>query len=49
MAQMIVTFLGTAAWLGGVLVFVVMAALPVLGPLVAVAALVRHPARGCPR
>jgi hypothetical protein len=49
MAQMIVAFLGTAAWVGGVLVFVVMAAFPVLGPLVAVAALVRHPARGCAR
>jgi hypothetical protein len=30
MAQMIVAFLGTAAWVGGVLVLVVMAALPFL-------------------
>jgi hypothetical protein len=30
MAQMIVAFLGTAAWVGGVLVLVVMAALPLL-------------------
>ena len=30
MAQMIVAFLGTAAWVGGVLILVVMAALPFL-------------------
>jgi hypothetical protein len=30
MAQMIVAFLGTAAWVGGVLVLVVMAVLPLL-------------------
>ena len=30
MAQMIVAFLGTAAWVSGVLVLVVMAALPFL-------------------
>lgn len=30
MAQMIVAFLGTAAWVGGVLILVVMAALPLL-------------------
>jgi hypothetical protein len=30
MAQMIVAFLGTAAWMGGVLVLVVMAVLPLL-------------------
>jgi hypothetical protein len=30
MAEMIVAFLGTAAWVGGVLVFVVMATLPLL-------------------
>jgi hypothetical protein len=30
MAQMIVAFLGTTAWVGGVLVLVVMAGLPLL-------------------
>ncbi len=30
MAQMIVAFLGTAGWVGGVLVLVVMAVLPLL-------------------
>jgi hypothetical protein len=30
MAQMIVAFLGTTAWLGGVLVLLVMATLPLL-------------------
>lgn len=30
MAQMIVAFLGTAAWVGGVLILVVMATLPLL-------------------
>jgi hypothetical protein len=30
MAQMIVAFLSTAAWVGGVLVLVVMAAVPLL-------------------
>lgn len=30
MAQMIVAFLGTAAWIGGVLLLVVMAAIPFL-------------------
>jgi hypothetical protein len=30
MAQMIVVFLGTAGWVGGVLVLVVMAVLPLL-------------------
>jgi hypothetical protein len=30
MAEMIVAFLGTAAWVGGVLVLVVMATLPLL-------------------
>lgn len=30
MAQMIVAFLGTAAWVGGVLLLVVMAAVPFL-------------------
>jgi hypothetical protein len=30
MAQMIVAFVSTAAWVGGVLVLVVMAALPLL-------------------
>jgi hypothetical protein len=33
MAQMIVAFLGTAAWVGGVLVIVVMAAVPLLEQL----------------
>jgi hypothetical protein len=30
MAQMIVAFVGTAAWVGGVLILVVMAVLPLL-------------------
>jgi hypothetical protein len=30
MAQMIVAFLGTAAWMGGVLILVVMATIPFL-------------------
>jgi hypothetical protein len=30
MAQMIVAFLGAAAWVGGVLVLIVMAAIPLL-------------------
>ena len=33
MAQMIVAFLGTAAWIGGVLLLVVMAAIPLLEKL----------------
>jgi hypothetical protein len=33
MAQMIVAFLGTAAWIGGVLLLVVMAVIPFLEKL----------------